>query len=98
MDVNLWLFCIGSIAVSAIVHVIFYRTAINQMIRVCIILNKLGVFDVVEALPRCINFIYASTLIPIVNMGLAFFFSMLLNKIERLQDEQLTKALINGIE
>ena len=95
---NLWLFCIGSIAVSGLVHLLYHEAAVNQMVRVSCILNDLGGMDMVDALPKCVNFIYASTFIPILNMGLAFFFSMFIIKVERLRDEQLTKALINGME
>ena len=93
------LYSIGSIAVSAFVHIVYYKTAIQQVNRVGNIMEEECIYDVVEILPDCVKMVYASTMIPVVNMVLAFFFSKLIQKLERMKDDdELRRVLVEGVE
>ena len=94
---RLFLYCIGSIVVSAFVHVVYYKTAIQQVNRVGCIMEQERLDDVVEILPECVWMIYASTLVPILNMIAAYFFSRLIQKLENMYDDELRSVLISEL-
>lgn len=92
-------FALGSILVCVLVHAIYYKVTKQQFSRMGNVLADERMYDVIEILPECINFVYATTLIPGINMMVCFFFSRFINKLELMEsDEELKELLIEAFD